>query len=92
MLDGFHQQVSGVLRVRLDMLEDEGSALPPDVSAMASPGKESKPHQIPPKTAKPVMLPGQLSPAHFPGLGQRLCRCPVRPPAIYFGTHFAAGT
>lgn len=58
MLDGFHQQVSGVLRVRLDKLEDEGSALLPDVSAMASPCKESKPHQIPPKTAKPVVLSG----------------------------------
>jgi hypothetical protein len=44
------------------LLEDEGSALSPDVSAMASPGKESKPHQIPPRTAKPVMLPGQVRP------------------------------
>jgi hypothetical protein len=41
------------------LLEDEGSALSPDVSAIASPGKESKPHQIPPRTAKPVMLPGR---------------------------------
>jgi hypothetical protein len=51
------------------LLEEEGSALSPDVSAMASPGKESKPHQFPPRTAKPVLLSGQLSLAHLPGPG-----------------------
>jgi hypothetical protein len=51
------------------LIEEEGSPLSPDVSAMASPGKESKPHQFPPRAAKPVLLSGQLSPAHLPGPG-----------------------
>ena len=55
---------------------------------MASPGKESKPHQFPPRTAKPVMLPGQLSPLTSRDPGQRLCRCAVCPPAIYLGNEF----
>ena len=58
------------------VLEDEGVASSlPDVSAMAGPGKESKPPQFPPKTAKPVLLPGQLSPrSPFAAI----CRQPLR--------------